>query len=232
MRIDIVTIFPQVVSVLYDYSVIGRAIAGGILTVNAVNPRDFTEDKHRQVDDYPYGGGAGMVLKPEPMFRAVEHICAQSSPDEVIVMSAGGRMFNQEVTKALAAKNHLILICGHYEGIDQRVIDQLATMELSIGDYVLTGGELPALVVVDAVSRLLPGVLGNRQSVAEESFEGGLLEYPQYTRPAVFRGLEVPPVLLSGNHQEVARWRREMAVQKTKSNRPELLDKTRRRERI
>ncbi|HOB35140.1 MAG TPA: tRNA (guanosine(37)-N1)-methyltransferase TrmD, partial [Bacillota bacterium] len=139
---------------------------------------------------------------------------------------------NQEVAKALAAKNHLILICGHYEGIDQRVIDQLATMELSIGDYVLTGGELPALVVVDAVSRLLPGVLGNRQSVAEESFEGGLLEYPQYTRPAVFRGLEVPPVLLSGNHQEVARWRREMAVQKTKSNRPELLDKTRRRERI
>jgi len=226
MRVDIITIFPEVVRVLSDYSIIGRAMDKEIISVNPVDLRAFTQDKYRQVDDYPYGGGAGMVLKPEPLFKAVEHLSEDSTPDEVIVMSPGGRSFTQDVACSLAEKDHLILICGHYEGIDQRVLDQLATMELSIGDYVLTGGELPALVVVDAVARLLPGAVGNKLSVEEESFQFGLLEHPHYTRPASFRGLEVPPVLLSGNHQEIKRWRQEMSVRKTKAVRPELLDGT------
>lgn len=221
MRIDIITIFPEVVSAFTDYSIVKRARDNDIIQINSVDPRDFTRDRHRQVDDYPYGGGAGMVLKPEPLFLAVESL---GRPDEIIVMSPGGKSFHQGIARTLSARNHLAVICGHYEGIDQRVLDNLATMELSIGDYVLTGGELPAMVVVDAIVRLLPGVLGNRQSLSEESFEEGLLEHPHYTRPANFRGLDVPSVLLSGNHQEIARWRRQKSLEKTKKQRPELMD--------
>ena len=223
MRVDIITIFPEVIRAQTQFSMLGRAMERQIIKVNAVDLRDYAQDRHRQVDDYPYGGGAGMVLKPEPLFRAVEDLSG-GQDTEVIAMSPGGQRFTQKMAHSLAEKEHLILICGHYEGIDQRVLS-LATMELSIGDYVLTGGELPAMVVVDAVARLLPGVLGNSESIAQESFQGGLLEYPHYTRPANFRGMEVPQVLLSGNHQEIQRWRQEMSRKKTREKRPELLDK-------
>jgi tRNA (guanine37-N1)-methyltransferase len=224
MRIDIITIFPEMIEALCGYSIIKRARDNGLITVNAVNLRDYTFDKHKQVDDYTYGGGAGMILKPEPLFRAVESLSSPSPPDEVIVMTPAGKPFDQKEARNLAGAGHLIFICGHYEGIDQRVLDHLATRELSIGDYVLTGGELPAMVVADAVIRLLPGVLGNEESLELESFEGGMLEHPQYTRPAEFRGLKVPDILLSGNHQEIKRWRQEQAVKKTQGLRPELLE--------
>ncbi|NLY31988.1 MAG: tRNA (guanosine(37)-N1)-methyltransferase TrmD [Firmicutes bacterium] len=224
MRIDIITIFPEIVEALKSYSMIKRATDRGLVTVNAINLRDFAYDKHKQVDDYTYGGGAGMVLKPEPLFRAVESLSSQNAPDEVIAMTPAGTPFDQKEAEDLSRAEHLILICGHYEGIDQRVLDHLATKELSIGDYILTGGELPAMVVADAVIRLLPGVLGNQESLETESFAGGILEYPQYTRPAEFRGLKVPEVLLSGNHQEIKEWRRVQALEKTKAFRPELLD--------
>lgn len=224
MKIDVITIFPDVIRVLTEYSMVGRAREKELIALNPIDLRDFTQDRHRQVDDYPYGGGAGMVLKPEPLFRAVEYL-TRDDPADVIVMSPGGTRFSQEVAQSLACKEHLVIICGHYEGIDQRVLDSLATMELSIGDYVLTGGELPAMVVVDAVARLLPGVLGNQESIEEESFQMGLLEHPHYTRPANFRGLRVPEVLLSGNHQEIRRWRQEMSLEKTRATRPDLLGK-------
>lgn len=224
MKVDIITIFPEVIRALTEYSILGRAMAKELIAVNAVDLRDYTKDRHRQVDDYPYGGGAGMVLKPEPLFQAVEDLSLGQGA-EVIVMSPGGHSFNQGLAQDLAEKKHLIFICGHYEGIDQRVLEKLATLELSIGDYVLTGGELPAMVVVDAVARLLPGVLGNQESIEQESFQAGLLEHPHYTRPANFRGMEVPDVLLSGNHQEIQRWRQEMSLAKTRAIRPELLDK-------
>lgn len=224
MRIDVITIFPEIIHALSDYSIIKRAKESNIVTVNPIDLRDFTSDKRRQVDDYPYGGGAGMVLKPEPLFLAVESLSVDSRPEEIIVMSPGGRTFNQQIARDLSTCRHIIIICGHYEGIDQRVQDHLATMELSIGDYVLTGGELPAMTVVDAVARLLPGALGNQQSLEEESFQRGSLEHPHYTRPAVFRGLEVPEVLLSGNHQEIDRWRRDKSLEKTRLLRPELLE--------
>lgn len=224
MRIDIITIFPEIIEALKSYSMIQRARDKGLVTVNAINLRDFAFDKHKQVDDYTYGGGAGMVLKPEPLFRAVESLVSKNGPDEVIAMTPAGKPFDQQEAEALSGAEHLIFICGHYEGIDQRVLDHLATKKLSIGDYVLTGGELPAMVVADAVIRLLPGVLGNQESLEMESFAEGILEHPQYTRPAEFRGLKVPDVLLSGNHQEIKEWRREQAVNKTKAIRPELLD--------
>jgi tRNA (guanine37-N1)-methyltransferase len=225
MRIDIITIFPEIIEALYSYSMIQRARDKGLVTVNAINLRDFAFDKHKQVDDYTYGGGAGMVLKPEPLFRAVESLGSKNGPDEVIAMTPAGKPFDQQEAEALSGAEHLIFICGHYEGIDQRVLDHLATKKLSIGDYVLTGGELPAMVVVDTVIRLLPGVLGNQESLEMESFAEAILEHPQYTRPAEFRGLKVPDVLLSGNHQEIKEWRREQAVNKTKAMRPELLDR-------
>lgn len=225
MRIDIITIFPEIIENLSSYSIIRRARESGLVAINAVNLRDFTRDKHKQVDDYTYGGGAGMILKPEPLFRAVEALCREEPAEEVIAMTPGGRLFQQEQARSLAANRHLIIICGHYEGIDQRVLDYLVTKELSLGDFVLTGGELPALVVADAVVRLLPGVLGNRESLETESFQGGMLEHPQYTRPAEYRGLQVPEILLSGNHEEIRRWRREQALARTKDLRPELLAK-------
>ena len=221
MRVDVVTLFPEMFAGPFGHSIIGRAIEQGRLDVGYVNPRDFTADRHRTVDDYPYGGGPGMVMKPEPLFLAVESVKRAAS--SVILMSPTGRVFSQRIAAELAEREHLILICGHYEGVDDRVREHLATDEISIGDYVLTGGELAAMVVVDAVARLLPGVLGDAESAGDESHSQGLLEYPQYTRPPEFRGWPVPDVLLSGNHGAVAKWRRRRALERTAEQRPDLM---------
>lgn len=219
MRIDVVTLFPEMFAPL-SHSILGRAIEQGRLSVHYVNPRDFTSDRHRTVDDYPYGGGPGMVMKPEPIFLAVESVAQPDSA--VILLSPTGRVFRQSIAAELAERDHLILICGHYEGVDERVREHLATDEISIGDYVLTGGELPAMVVIDAVTRLVPGVI-DQASVSEESHDAGLVEYPHYTRPAVVRGRTVPDVLLSGHHARIARWRRDQAIRRTALRRPDLL---------
>jgi len=224
MRIDIITIFPGMFAGPFDESMIKRAREKGLVRIEIHNLRDFTHDRHRTVDDYPFGGGPGMVLKPEPIFEAVESVREEGA--EVILLTPQGELFNQRLARELSRKDQLILICGRYEGVDERVREHLATMELSIGDYVLSGGEVAAMVVVEAVVRLLPGVLGSAESLKEESLDWGLLEYPQYTRPAVFRGWEVPPVLLSGNHKAIARWRREQALLRTWQRRPDLLEKT------
>lgn len=220
MQVDIVTLFPEMFEPL-RHSIVGRAVADGRLLVRYVNPRDFTTDRHRTVDDYPYGGGPGMVMKPEPLFLAVESVARPESA--VILMSPAGRVFRQTIAAELARQAHLVLICGHYEGVDERVREYLVTDEISIGDYVLTGGELAAMVVVDAVARLLPGVLGHAESAGDESHSAGLLEYPQYTRPPVFRGWPVPDRLLSGHHAEIARWRRRQALEITAARRPDLM---------
>jgi tRNA (guanine37-N1)-methyltransferase len=206
-----------------------RAVSNGLVEVNIYNIRDYTHDKHHVVDDYPYGGGAGMVLKPEPIFEAVEKVIKEAQPEEgelpIVLLTPQGRLFSQAVAHQLSGLKHLILICGHYEGVDERVRQHLVTDEFSIGDYVLSGGELAAMVVVDAVVRLLPGVLGSEDSLEDESHTSGLLEYPQYTRPAEYRGWSVPEVLLSGNHALVAKWRRQQAIIRTLERRPELLKK-------
>jgi tRNA (guanine37-N1)-methyltransferase len=208
MRIDILTLFPQMFAAPFGFGIFKRAIDNGLVDINLVNIRDYTHDKHHTADDYPYGGGAGMVLKPGPIFEAVEAIKAGSAKEEgeltVILLSPQGRLFSHDIAKELAHHPHLVLICGHYEGVDERVLEHLATDAISIGDYVLTGGEIPAMVVADAVLRLVPGVLGSEESPLEDSHAGGLLEYPQYTRPADYRGWTVPEVLLSGNHAQVA----------------------------
>jgi tRNA (guanine37-N1)-methyltransferase len=221
MRIDVLTLFPEMLAGALGHSILGRALERGVLSVGLVNPRDFTTDRHRTVDDYPYGGGPGMVMKPGPLVEAVESVARPGS--RTILLSPRGRAFGQAVARELAASEHLILVCGHYEGIDERVRVVLGAEELSIGDYVLTGGEPAALVVVDAVARLLPGVLGDAGSSEDESHSAGLLEYPQYTRPPEFRGLRVPDVLLSGNHAAIDRWRRWQALLVTALRRPELL---------
>jgi tRNA (guanine37-N1)-methyltransferase len=204
LKIDIVTIFPEMVEAALAIGVVGRARSAGTLDIAVHNLRDFTTDRHRVVDDVPFGGGPGMVLKPEPLFVAVETISGRrGKPGAVVLTSPAGRTFSQGDARRLAALPHLVLLCGRYEGIDERVREQVATEELSIGDYVLSGGELPALVIVDAVSRLVPGVVGDEQSVAEDSFTRGLLDYPHYTRPAEFRGHQVPEVLTSGHHGEI-----------------------------
>ncbi|MGE3908438.1 MAG: tRNA (guanosine(37)-N1)-methyltransferase TrmD [Chloroflexota bacterium] len=220
MRVDVVTLFPEMFEPL-RHSILGRAIDQGQLTVRYVNPRDFTTDRHRTVDDYPYGGGPGMVMKPEPLFLAVESVAEAGS--QVILMSPAGRVFRQQIAAELASCAHLVLVCGHYEGVDERVREHLVTDEISIGDYVLTGGELAAMVVIDAVARLLPGVLGHTESAGDESHSHGLLEYPQYTRPPVFRGWPVPERLLSGHHAEIAKWRRRQALALTAARRPDLM---------
>jgi tRNA (guanine37-N1)-methyltransferase len=206
-----------------------RAASDGLVRVNIYNIRDYTHDKHHVVDDYPYGGGAGMVLKPEPIFEAVAKVTKEAQPEEgkpqVILPTPQGRLFSQAVAYKLAGLDHLIFICGHYEGVDERVRRYLVTDEISIGDYVLSGGELAAMVIVDAIIRLLPGVLGSEDSLKDESHTGGLLEYPQYTRPAEYRDWGVPKVLLSGNHAEIARWRRQQAITRTFERRPELFKK-------
>jgi len=220
MLFEVLTLFPEVFPGPLAQSVTGRAIAAGRITFEVYDLRRYTHDRHRQVDDVPYGGGAGMVLKPEPIFEAVR---ARRGSGPVILLSPQGEVFNQRVARELAQHRDLYLICGRYEGIDERVSAFLANRDLSIGDYILTGGELAALVVIDAVSRLVPGVLGAEESPADESFAEGLLEYPQYTRPAVFEGHAVPEVLLSGHHAEIQKWRRQQAEERTRRRRPDLL---------
>lgn len=221
MRIDVLTLFPGMFTGPLDESIIKRARTHGQLELHIHNLRDFTHDRHRTVDDRPFGGGPGMLLKPEPLFEAVESL--RKPETRTILLGPAGRVFNQNIARELAGLLHIILICGSYEGVDERVREFLADDELSIGDYVLTNGALPAMVIIDAVTRLLPGVLGDDDSAREESFSHGWLEYPQYTRPADFRGMKVPEVLLSGNHAEIAKWRREQAMSRTATRRPDLL---------
>jgi tRNA (guanine37-N1)-methyltransferase len=220
-RIDILTLFPGMFSGPFDESIIKRAREAGIVDIRLTDIREFSTDRHRTVDDTPYGGGPGMVMKPAPVFAAVEAVRTPES--RVILMSPSGRPFNQGIASDLSRLNHLVLVCGHYEGVDERISEHLVDDEISIGDYVLTGGELAAMVVVDAVTRLLPGVLGAQESTVEESHSVGLLEYPHYTRPSEFRGWRVPDVLLSGNHAEIARWRQSQALDRTRRRRPDLL---------
>jgi len=227
MRIDILTLFPNMFSGPFAESIVKRAMDRNLISITIHNLRDWGSGKHKVVDDYPFGGGTGMVMKSEPLFEATEAIKAEGacSSAPVILLTPQGRVFNQRIAAELAALDRLILICGHYEGIDERVREHLATDEISIGDYVLTGGELAAMVVVDAVVRQLPGVLGSEDSAKDDSHTSGLLEYPQYTRPRTYRGWEVPQVLLSGNHAQIAAWHREQSILRTLSRRPELLEK-------
>jgi len=222
LEIDVVTIFPGMLNGFLDESILKRAAKKGLVRYRSVDLRAFTYDVHRTTDDRPYGGGPGMVMKPEPLFEAVESVRRAGS--RVILMTPQGRPFRQSMAAELAGEKHLVFVCGHYEGVDERVREALVTDEISIGDYVLTNGVLPAAVVIDAVVRLVPGVLGDDGSAAEESFSNGLLEYPQYTRPASYRGMEVPEVLLSGNHAEIARWRQEQSQRRTVVRRPDLCD--------
>jgi tRNA (guanine37-N1)-methyltransferase len=221
MKIDVLTLFPAMFAGPLDESIIKRAREAGRLDLAIHNLRDYAHDRHKTVDDRPFGGGPGMLLKPEPIFEAVESLAREGT--RVILLSPAGRPFSQAVARELAALEHLLMVSGHYEGFDERVREQLADDELSIGDYVLTNGALPVMVIIDAVTRLLPGVLGDEDSARDDSFSQGLLEYPQYTRPAEFRGMKVPEVLLSGNHAEIARWRAEQARLRTQERRPDLL---------
>ena len=229
MRVDIISIFPDYFREAFDYGIVRRAQAAALVELKAHDLRGWTTDKHRQVDDRPFGGGDGMVLKPEPIFAAVESLtgtpAGSSYPPQtrVILLSPQGRVLTQELAQQLAENEHLVLICGRYEGVDERVADALITDEISIGDYVLSGGEPAALVVVDTIVRLLPGALGSETSAINESFSAGLLDHPQYTRPPEFREARVPEVLLTGNHAEIAKWRRDAALKKTARNRPDLL---------
>ncbi len=226
MHIDILTLFPEIFQSPFSASIMKRAIERELVSINLHNIRDFSHDRHHTVDDTPFGGGAGMVLKPEPVFEAVESVKSdikEVGEVPVILLTPQGRLFTQAIARELSGHNKLILICGRYEGVDERVREHLVTDEISIGDYVLSGGELAAMVVVEAVVRLLPGVLGSEESPLDDSHVAGLLEYPHYTRPAVFRGWPVPEVLLSGNHAGIARWRREQAIRRTLARRPELL---------
>jgi tRNA (guanine37-N1)-methyltransferase len=229
MKIDIVTLFPEICRAPLSESIMKRAQKNGIVDLHIHNLRDWTMDKHHVADDAPFGGGQGMVMKPEPIFAAIEKLRNQTSDikdqtSKVVLMSPAGCRFDQEMAAQLSGESHLIIICGHYEGVDHRVIDHLVDHEISIGDYVLTNGAIAAVVLVDAVVRLLPGVLGHEQSALDDSFSRGLLEAPQYTRPAEFRSWKVPDVLLSGNHAEIERWRREQAIKRTRENRPDLLN--------
>ena len=231
MRIDVFTIFPQMFESPLSSGIFKRATDAGRLTIKVHNIRDYAHDRHHTVDDYPYGGGAGMVFKPEPVFEAVETVKSDLLRDEgvermpVVLTTPQGRLLSQEIARELSVGSHLMLICGHYEGVDERIAEHLATINISIGDYVLTGGELPAMVVADTVIRLVPGVLGSPESAVDESHAAGLLEYPQYTRPPDYRGWTVPEVLLSGNHAVIRNWRREQSIIRTWQRRPDLLEK-------
>jgi tRNA (guanine37-N1)-methyltransferase len=225
MKVDVLTLFPEMMDGVFNSSILGKAQEKGIVSLNAINFREYSGSKHGTVDDTPYGGGGGMVLKPEPIFSAVEDLLSRtSSSPRVILMCPQGETFTQQKAEELSAEEHLIFICGHYEGYDERIREHLVTDELSIGDYVLTGGELPAMVAIDSIVRLLPGVLGNETSAVTDSFSTGLLEYPHYTRPAEFRGWKVPDVLLSGHHANIELWRREQALKRTLQRRPDMLD--------
>jgi len=223
MHVDVITLFPGMLAGPLSESIIGRAIDSGIVSINIVDLRGFCEGKHRQADDAPYGGGPGMVLMAEPVFKAVESLAGRSSLKRIILTSAQGALFNQSKARELMLEDDLVVICGRYEGVDERVALELATDELSIGDYVLTGGEFAALVMIDAICRLIPGAVGSAESLAEDSFAEDLLGYPQYTRPPVFKGMRVPEVLVSGNHAEISKWRRREAIRKTFKSRKELL---------
>ncbi len=221
MKIDVLTLFPGMFAGPLDESIVQRARQAGLVEIRIHNLRDFTHDRHKTVDDRPFGGGPGMLLKPEPLFEAIEHLAGEST--RVILLAPTGRTFCQAMACQLAQSTHLLLICASYEGIDERVCQALIDDEISIGDYVLTSGALPAMVVIDAVTRLIPGALGDENSAGNESFSEGLLEYPQYTRPAEYRGMRVPDVLLSGHHAEIEKWRREQSRQRTLRRRPDLL---------
>lgn len=225
MRIDIVSLFPEMFAGPLGHSILKRAQEANLLHINVVNPRDFTFDKHHTVDDTPFGGGSGMVMKPEPFFRAVDSITQSSNTTNrrIVLMCPGGQRLDQAKVKELANYEQLILLCGHYEGVDERVRLHLVDETISIGDYVLTGGELPAMIVADSVARMLPGVLGSSNSAPQDSFYDGLLEYPQYTRPREFNGMEAPEVILSGDHAKINRWRRKQSLKNTLERRPDLL---------
>ncbi len=230
MKVDVLTLFPEMFSGPLDESIIGRARETGRLELKIHPLRDWTHDRHRTVDDKPFGGGPGMVLKPEPIFEAVESLATEQT--HVVLFTPAGRRFDQSVAVELAQKGHLVLICASYEGVDERVRETLVDDEISIGDFVLTNGNLPAILVIDSVTRLLPGVLGDDASSADESFSHGLLEYPHYTRPAEFRGQKVPEVLLSGNHGEIEQWRREQAQERTRERRPDLWEQFNKKKKI
>lgn len=224
MTIDILTLFPEMMETVLAESIIGRARKADIININCTNIRDFAEDKHNRVDDYPYGGGNGMVMQPGPIYRAYKFIADKyDKKPYVIYMSPQGRVFNQQIAKEYLDLEHIIILCGHYEGVDERIIEEIVDEEISIGDYVLTGGELPALVVCDCISRMVPGVLSNEECFSEESHFNGKLEYPQYTRPPVFMGREVPKVLLSGHHANIEKWRHEQSLLRTMNKRPDML---------
>jgi len=225
MKFDILTLFPNMFSSPFQESIVGRAVDKGLVQIRAINIRDFASDKHQVVDDTPYGGGQGMVMKVEPIARAIESVKSQDPTAWTIYLTPQGQPFNQSMAQDLSSRSHLILLCGRYEGIDERVRELFLNKEISIGDYVLTGGELAAMVLIEAISRLLPGVLGSDRSAQEDSFFQSLLEYPQYTRPSNFRGMEVPEVLLSGNHAAIERWRKREALRRTMDRRPDLLAK-------
>ncbi len=226
MRFDVLTLFPEMFNAVLGSSIMSRAINNKIVEVNLINIRDYSEDKHKRVDDYPYGGGAGMIMQPEPIYNAFISITrGLEKRPKVIYMTPQGKVYNQSMAKNLSKLEHLILLCGHYEGVDERIIEEIVDFEISIGDYVLTGGEVPAMVVIDSVSRLIPGVLGGENSIEEESHINGLLEYPQYTRPFNFRGREVPEVLLSGHHANIKKWRIEQSTKRTYEKRPDLIER-------
>ena len=225
MRFHILTLFPEMVMQGLNTSIIGNAVEQNLIEINVINIRDFTKDRHKKVDDYPYGGGAGMVMQAQPIYDAWMSIVAQVGYEpRCVYLTPQGQVFAQGMAKEYAREEDLIFLCGHYEGVDERVLEEIVTDYVSIGDYVLTGGELPAMVMVDAISRMVPGVLTNEESGSTESLEGGLLEYPQYSRPANWNGKEVPQVLLSGDHKKIESWRHEQSVQRTLRNRPELLE--------
>lgn len=227
MRFDVLTLFPEMFEIM-NSSIIGRAIQNKLIDLNLINFREFSKDKQKHVDDTPYGGGAGMVIKPEPIYDAYTSIVRDLDyKPKVIYMSPKGKLFNQQMTRELSKEDHLIILCGHYEGVDERVIEEIVDEEISIGDYVLTGGELPAMVVIDAISRNIDGVL-KEESVEDESFSDGLLEYPQYTRPEIFLGRNVPEVLLSGHHANIEKWRLEKSIEITKNRRPDLIERRKR----
>lgn len=227
MKITIMTLFEEAVEQMLDFSILGRARKNGLIDIKAIDIRPFAANKHHQVDDYPYGGGAGMLMMAQPVYDCYEHIKSQSEtpPSRVIYVTPQGKVWNQQLAEEFAKEEHITILCGHYEGIDQRVINEIVTDEVSIGDFVLTGGELPALIIADSISRLRPGVLGKKESFEEESFSEGLLEYPHYTRPPIFRNQKVPDVLLSGNHKKIEEYRREQSLINTFEKRPDLLEK-------
>lgn len=224
---DVITIFPEIFNAYLNESIIKRAIQRGLIDIKIYNLRDFTTDKHKTVDDYPYGGGSGMVMKIEPIYNAIKFIKSDGVERLTVMLSPQGKTYTQEMAEKLSrTKKRILFICGRYEGIDERVREFLIDEEISIGDYILTGGELPALVIIDSITRLIPGVLGDEESLKEESFTWGILDYPHYTRPPEFMGMKVPEILLSGNHKEIQRWRRKEALKRTLQKRPDLLKKT------